>query len=96
MEDYLLRNKGVFSVPMFEAAIWDNTFEKDPGDCTEAKVLTFEKNIKLIFSKDNSMLCAFLRKILRIFLNRDVTISLNEPEFVIVSMKSLPEKPSEP
>ncbi|KAJ1393442.1 hypothetical protein SESBI_34976 [Sesbania bispinosa] len=96
MEDYLLRNKGVFSVPMFEAAIWDNTFEKDPGDCPEAKVLTFEKNTKLIFSRDNSTLCAFLRKILRIFLKRDVASSLNEAEFVIVSMKPLPAKPSEP
>ncbi|KAJ1406132.1 hypothetical protein SESBI_25301 [Sesbania bispinosa] len=39
MEDYLLRNKGEFLVPVFKAAIWDNTFEKDPGDCPEASSL---------------------------------------------------------
>ncbi|KAJ1384320.1 hypothetical protein SESBI_42667 [Sesbania bispinosa] len=37
MEDYLLRNKGVFPVPVFEATSWDNTFEKDPGDFPKAE-----------------------------------------------------------
>ncbi|KAJ1425753.1 hypothetical protein SESBI_10831 [Sesbania bispinosa] len=97
IEDYLLRNKGVFLVPVFKATSWDNTYEKDPRDCPEAKVLTFQKNKKSIFSKDNSTLCSFLRRILRIFLKRDVSASsLNEPGFGIVSMKPIPVKPSEP
>ncbi|KAJ1397470.1 hypothetical protein SESBI_31803 [Sesbania bispinosa] len=97
MEYYLLRNKGVFPVPAFKATNWDNTFEKDPGDCQEAKVLTFSKNAKSIFSKDKSTLCSFLRRILIIVLKRDVSaLSLNEPGFGIVSMKHLPAKPSEP
>ncbi|KAJ1407474.1 Alpha/beta hydrolase [Sesbania bispinosa] len=37
MEDYLLRNEEVFPEPVFEATIWDNTFEKDPGGCPEAE-----------------------------------------------------------
>ncbi|KAJ1392289.1 hypothetical protein SESBI_35933 [Sesbania bispinosa] len=37
MEDYLLRNKGLFHVPMSKAARWDNTLEKDLGDCPDAE-----------------------------------------------------------
>ncbi|KAJ1428300.1 hypothetical protein SESBI_09031 [Sesbania bispinosa] len=97
MEDYLLRNKDVFPIHVFETANWDNTFEKDLGDCPEAGVLTFQKNTKSIFGKDNSTLCCSLRRILRIFLNRDVLASfLYEPSFGIVSMKPLPVKPSKP
>ncbi|KAJ1376188.1 putative serine/threonine-protein kinase [Sesbania bispinosa] len=80
MEDYLLRNKGVFLVPVFKVASWENTFEKDIGDFPEAEVLTFKKNAKSIFNRDNSTLCPFMRRILRMFLKRDVTkSSLNKP-----------------
>ncbi|KAJ1433977.1 hypothetical protein SESBI_05825 [Sesbania bispinosa] len=37
MEDYLLRNKGVFPVTAFKATSWDITFGKDPGDCPGAE-----------------------------------------------------------
>ncbi|KAJ1389280.1 argonaute 5 [Sesbania bispinosa] len=97
MEDYLLRNIGVFPVPVFEATRWDNTFEKDPGDFLGNEVLTFQNNAKSIFSRENSTLCSFLRRILRIFLKRDVSASfLYEPSFGIVSTKPLPIKPSKP
>ncbi|KAJ1433883.1 hypothetical protein SESBI_05723 [Sesbania bispinosa] len=97
MKDYLLRNQGVSPVLVFKAASWDNTFEKDPGDCPDTEVLTFQKNAKSIFSRDNSTLCSFLRRILRIFLERDVSASfLYEPGFGIVSMKPLPVKPLKP
>ncbi|KAJ1388665.1 hypothetical protein SESBI_38932 [Sesbania bispinosa] len=97
MEDYLLRNKGVFYVSVFEAASWDNTFEKDPGDFLEARVLTYQKNTKSIFSRDNSTWCYSLRRILRVFLNRDVSTSfLYEPSFGIVSTNPLPVNPSKP
>ncbi|KAJ1423123.1 hypothetical protein SESBI_12563 [Sesbania bispinosa] len=97
MEDYLLRNKGVFPVPVFEAASWDNTLEKDLVDCPDSEVLMFQKNTKSIFSRDNSTFCSFLRRILRIFLKRDVSTSfLYELGFGIVSMKPLPVKPSKP
>ncbi|KAJ1409040.1 hypothetical protein SESBI_23062 [Sesbania bispinosa] len=90
MEDYLLRNNGVFLVPMSEAATWNNTLEKDAGDFPDVEVLTFEKNAKSIFSKDNSTSCAFLRRMLRVFLKRDVSASfLYQPGFGIVSMKPL-------
>ncbi|KAJ1386810.1 hypothetical protein SESBI_40501 [Sesbania bispinosa] len=93
MEDYLLGNKGVFPVPVFETARWDNTFEKDPGDFPEARVLTFQKNAKSISSKDNSTLCSSLRS----FLNRDVSTSfLYKPGFGIVSTKPLPVNLSKP
>ncbi|KAJ1403273.1 hypothetical protein SESBI_27421 [Sesbania bispinosa] len=91
MEDYLLRKKGLFHVPMFKATSRDNTFEKDPEDCPKVEVLTFQKNAKSIFSRDNFTLCSILRRILRIFLKRDVSASsLNEPGFGIVSTKPLP------
>ncbi|KAJ1440946.1 hypothetical protein SESBI_01621 [Sesbania bispinosa] len=97
MEDYLLKNKDVFPVFVFEAASWDNTFKKDPGDFPEAGVLTLKKNAKSIFSKDNSTLCSSLRRTLIIFLNRDISTSLlYEPGFGIVSMKPLPINPSKP
>ncbi|KAJ1413421.1 hypothetical protein SESBI_19686 [Sesbania bispinosa] len=96
MEDYLLKNKGVFLVAAFKATSWDNTFEKDHGDCPGAEVLMFPKNAKLIFSKDKSTLCYFLRRILRIVLKRDgSTHSLNEPGFGIISMEPLQEKSPE-
>ncbi|KAJ1389281.1 protein argonaute 5 isoform X3 [Sesbania bispinosa] len=95
MEDYLLRNKGVFHVPVFKAASWDHTFKKDPGDCPEAGFFMFQMNVKSIFSWDNSTLCSSLRWILRVSLNRDVSASfLYEPGFGIVSTKPVPIKPS--
>ncbi|KAJ1406758.1 hypothetical protein SESBI_24871 [Sesbania bispinosa] len=57
MEDYLIRNKGVFPVPVFEDISWDNTFKKDPRDFPEAGFLKFQKNAKSIFNRDNSTLC---------------------------------------
>ncbi|KAJ1400099.1 T9SS C-terminal target domain-containing protein [Sesbania bispinosa] len=60
MEDYLLRNQELFPVPMFKSVRWNITWVKDPGGYPEAEVLTFQKNAKSIFSKDNSTLCSSL------------------------------------
>ncbi|KAJ1433715.1 hypothetical protein SESBI_05857 [Sesbania bispinosa] len=97
MENYLLKNEEVFPEPVFEATIWDNTFEKDLGGFPEAELLMFSKNAKSIISIGNSTLCAFLIRILRIFLKKDVLACLsNVPGSSIISMKLLPAQPSEP
>ncbi|KAJ1389787.1 hypothetical protein SESBI_37984 [Sesbania bispinosa] len=63
MEDYLLRNKGVFHhVHAFKAISWDNTFEKDPGDCPRAEVLTFQKNAKINLQQGQLYLVFLLEK----------------------------------
>ncbi|KAJ1391396.1 hypothetical protein SESBI_36637 [Sesbania bispinosa] len=82
MEDYLLKNKGVFPVSVFEAASWDNTFKKDPGDCQQAEVLTFQKIAKNNLQQGQLYLVFFLKK----DINRDVSAScLYGPGFGIVS-----------
>ncbi|KAJ1438417.1 TIGR01777 family protein [Sesbania bispinosa] len=59
-----------------QVASWDNIFEKDYRVWPEARGLTFWKNAKSIFSKDNTTLCSSLRRILRLPLNIDVSVSI--------------------
>ncbi|KAJ1409545.1 lipase [Sesbania bispinosa] len=69
---------------------WDNIFRKEFNVCLKAKVLTFQKDAKSIFSKNNSKLYSSSRRILRLCLNIDVsTITVYVPSLVYAAMKRL-------
>ncbi|KAJ1395849.1 purine nucleoside phosphorylase [Sesbania bispinosa] len=94
MEDYLRKNLEIFLAPVFKSVHWDITCVKEPGGCPEVEALTFQKDTKSIFSKDNATLCSSLGGVLGLSLNIEIpTTTVYKTGFCIVLMKPLPVCP---
>ncbi|KAJ1392059.1 hypothetical protein SESBI_36130 [Sesbania bispinosa] len=72
MEDYLCRNDEISLAPVFKSVHWDITLVKDHGGYPESEVLTFQKDAKSIFNKDNATLCSSLGGVLGLSLNIEI------------------------
>ncbi|KAJ1393276.1 DUF11 domain-containing protein [Sesbania bispinosa] len=77
MEDYLCRNDEISPAPGFKYVHWDITLVKDPGGYLEAEVLTFQKDAKSIFSKDNATLSMFDNRTLDLLLAQGLSKTPN-------------------